>query len=186
MLYKESNNKGIFKSLDWITIGLYVVLLFWCWFSVCGACYDYNKPDLFSFELNSGKQFVWILTSLLLAGALLLIEKRFYYQTSTFVYVMMVLVLLITIFIAPDTKGSRSWIPIGPIKLQPAEFAKFAVALAVGKYMERYGFSLSTFKDFYKVVLLFIVPMLLIIAQKETGTALVYLSFFLVGLIFFH
>ena len=180
MLYKESNNKGIFKSLDWITIGLYVVLLFWGWFSVCGACYDYNKPDLFSFELNSGKQFIWILTSLLLAGALLLIEKRFYYQTSTFIYVMMVLVLLITIFIAPDTKGSRSWIPIGPIKLQPAEFAKFAVALAVGKYMERYGFSLSTFKDFYKVVLLFIVPMLLIIAQKETGTALVYLSFFLV------
>ena len=100
MLYKESNNKGIFKSLDWFTIGLYVVLLFWGWFSVCGACYDYNKPDLFSFDLNSGKQFIWILTSLLLAGALLLIEKRFYYKTSTFVYIMMVLILLITIFIA--------------------------------------------------------------------------------------
>ena len=180
MLYKESNNKGIFKSLDWFTIGLYVVLLFWGWFSVCGACYDYNKPDLFSFDLNSGKQFIWILTSLLLAGALLLIEKRFYYKTSTFVYIMMVLILLITIFIAPDTKGSRSWIPIGPVKLQPAEFAKFAVALAVGKYMDRYGVSLYTFKDFYKVVLIFIVPMLLIIAQKETGTALVYLAFFLV------
>ena len=180
MLYKESNNKGIFKSLDWFTIGLYVVLLFWGWFSVCGACYDYNKPDLFSFDLNSGKQFIWILTSLLLAGALLLIEKRFYFKTCTFVYIMMVLILLITIFVAPDTKGSRSWIPIGPIKLQPAEFAKFAVALAVGKYMEKYGFTMSRFKDFYKVVLLFIVPMLLIIAQKETGTALVYLAFFFV------
>ena len=180
MLYKESNNKGIFKSLDWFTIGLYVVLLFWGWFSVCGACYDYNKPDLFSFDLNSGKQFIWILTSLLLAGALLLIEKRFYFKTCTFVHIMMILILLITIFVAPDTKGSRSWIPIGPIKLQPAEFAKFAVALAVGKYMEKYGFTMSRFKDFYKVVLLFIVPMVLIIAQKETGTALVYLAFFFV------
>lgn len=167
-------------SLDWITIALYVVLLFWGWFSVCGACYDYNKPDLFSFDLNSGKQFVWILTSLILAGALLLIEKRFYYQTTTFIYIMVFLILLITIFVAPDTKGSRSWIPIGPVKLQPAEFAKFAVALAVGKYMEQYGFTLTRFKDFYRVVLIFVLPMLLIVAQKETGTALVYLAFFLV------
>ena len=167
-------------SLDWLTIGLYVVLLFWGWFSVCGACYDYHHPDLFSFSLNSGKQFVWILTSLLLAGALLLIEKRFYYKASIVVYVMMMMVLLITIFVAPDTKGSRSWIPIGPVKLQPAEFAKFAVALAVGKFMERYGFKLSNYKDFIRVVFLFMLPMLLIIGQKETGTALVYLAFFLV------
>ena len=180
MLQRDTNNKGIFTSLDWMTIGLYVVLLVWGWFSVCGACYDYHHPDLFSFSLNSGKQFVWILTSLLLAGALLLIEKRFYYKASMVVYVMMMLILLITIFLAPDTKGSRSWIPIGPVKLQPAEFAKFAVALAVGKFMERYGFRLSNFKDFLRVVLLFVLPMLLIIAQKETGTALVYLAFFLV------
>ena len=167
-------------SLDWVTIGLYVVLLFWGWFSVCGACYDYHHPDLFSFELNSGKQFVWILSSLLLAGALLLIEKRFHYKSSMLVYALMMFLLLLTIFIAPDTKGSRSWIPLGPVKLQPAEFAKFAVALAVGKLMERYGFRLSNSKDFMRVVVLFILPMLLIIAQKETGTALVYLAFFLV------
>ena len=167
-------------SLDGVTIGLYVVLLFWGWFSVCGACYDYHHPDLFSFELNSGKQFVWILSSLLLAGALLLIEKRFYYKSSMLVYALMMFLLLLTIFIAPDTKGSRSWIPLGPVKLQPAEFAKFAVALAVGKLMERYGFRLSNSKDFMRVVVLFILPMLLIIAQKETGTALVYLAFFLV------
>jgi len=176
----ESNNKGIFMSLDWITIGLYVILVIWGWFSVCGACYDYNNPDLFSFSLNSGKQFMWILTSLVLASALLLIEKRFYYQASMFVYVMVILVLVITIFVAPDTKGSRSWIPIGPLKLQPAEFAKFAVALAVGKLMERYGFNLSNLKDLLKVMTLFLLPMILIIAQKETGTALVYLAFFLV------
>ena len=92
----------------------------------------------------------------------------------------MMFVLLITIFIAPDTKGSRSWIPIGPLKLQPAEFAKFAVALAIGKYMERFGFNMSTMREFLKLVAIIVVPMVLIICQKETGSALVYLAFFLV------
>ncbi len=179
-MLRDNNNKGIFMSLDWMTIGMYLILMVWGWLSVCGACYDYNNPDLFSFSLNSGKQFVWILTSILLAGALLLIEKRFYYKASSFIYIMMILILTITIFIAPDSRGSRSWIPIGPIKLQPAEFAKFAVALAVGKYMEHYGFNITTMKDFLKVAVMIVLPMLLIIAQKETGTALVYLAFFFV------
>jgi len=177
---RDDNNKGIFLSLDWVAISLYLVLLVWGWLSVCGACYDYNNPDLFSFSMKSGKQFVWILTAVLLASALLLIEKRFYYKASAFIYIMMILVLVLTIFIAPDSRGSRSWIPIGPVKLQPAEFAKFAVALAIGKYMDRYGFNISNTREFLKVVALFALPMVLIVAQKETGTALVYLAFFLV------
>ncbi|MBQ8676333.1 MAG: rod shape-determining protein RodA [Bacteroidaceae bacterium] len=179
-MQSDSTNKGIFLSLDWITIGLYLILIVWGWFSVCGACYDYDSPDLLSFDLKSGKQFVWILTSIGLACALLLIEKRFYYNASTPLYIMMMLILLITIFVAPDTKGSRSWIPIGPLKLQPAEFAKFTVALAIGKYMDRFGFNMSTLREFLKLTTFIFVPMLLIIGQKETGTALVYLSFFLV------
>lgn len=181
-MYKGyQTNKGIFSSLDWITIGLYVVLLIWGWFSVCGASYDFSNPNVFGFGSNSGKQMIWICTSFILASALLMIEKRFYYNAATFIYVLMIFVLILTIFIAPDTKGSRSWIPIGSsIKLQPAEFAKFAVALAIGKYMDRYGLSLTNMKEFAKVVGMIIFPMLLIIAQKETGTALVYLAFFLV------
>ncbi|MCQ2113078.1 MAG: rod shape-determining protein RodA [Bacteroidaceae bacterium] len=181
MQYVYNSNKGIFMSLDWITIALYVILIVWGWFSVCGACYDYNNPDVFSFDLNSGKQLIWIGTSLLLASALLMIEKKFYYNATTFIYIMMMLLLIVTIFIAPDTKGSRSWIPLGGgVKLQPAEFAKFAVALAIGKYMDRYGFNMSNLSQFFKVVGLFLLPMILIVGQKETGSALVYLSFFLV------
>lgn len=180
MYQNYQSNKGIFSSLDWITIGLYVILIIWGWFSVCGASYDVSNPNVFGFESNSGKQLVWVGTSMLLAGALLMIEKRFYYNASTFIYVVMMILLVLTIFIAPDTKGSRSWIPLGPVKLQPAEFAKFSVALAIGKYMDRYGFSLSNMKEFSKVVAMILLPMVLIIAQKETGTALVYLAFFLV------
>ena len=177
----ESNNKGIFLSLDWTTIVLYLVLLVWGWFSVCGASYSFENPNLFSFEEFSGKQLVWIGTSVFLAGVLLFIEKRFHELSAYFLYGVMMLLLVVTIFIAPDTKGSHSWIPLGAgIKLQPAEFAKFTVALAMGKFMSRYGFYLGKPKNFVATCAFFILPMLLIVLQKETGTALVYLTFFLV------
>ena len=181
MIQNEQGNKGIFLSLDWWTIGMYVVLLVWGWFSVCGASYSFEQPDLFSFEAFSGKQLVWIGTSIVLAGLLLFVEKRFFELSSYFFYGAMMLLLVVTIFIAPDTKGSHSWIPLGAgIKLQPAEFAKFAVALAMGKFMSRYGYDLHKPKDFALTLAFFLFPMLLIVLQKETGSALVYLAFFLV------
>jgi rod shape determining protein RodA len=152
----------------------------WGWFSVCGACYDFNNPDLFSWETNSGKQIVWAGTSLVLAAVLMLIEKRFYDTAAYVIYGAMMILLALTIVIAPDTKGSRSWLPIGGgQKIQPAEFAKFAVALALGKLMDEYGFSIRKTKDISIAIALIVFPMLLIIGQKETGSALVYLAFFL-------
>lgn len=181
MTQNPQTNKGIFLSLDWTTIVLYLVLLVWGWFSVCGASYSFENPDLFSFEEFSGKQLVWIGTSVLLAALLLFVEKRFYELSAYFLYGLLMLLLIVTIFIAPDTKGSHSWIPLGAgIKLQPAEFAKFAVALAMGKFMGRYGYELGRMKDFAVTVALFVFPMLLIVLQRETGSALVYLAFFLV------
>ena len=175
----EQGSKGIFLSIDWVTIMLYVILIMWGWFSVCGACYDFNNPDLFAWETNSGKQIVWGGTSLVLATVLMLIEKRFYDTAAYVIYGSMILLLAITIVIAPDTKGSRSWLPMGPVKIQPAEFAKFAVALALGKLMDKDGFNLKNLKDIGTAIGLIILPMLLIIGQKETGSALVYLAFFL-------
>lgn len=179
-MQQYESNKGIFKSLDWWTICMYIALICWGWASVCGASYDYNNPDIFSWGCNSGKQLVWVGTSVCLGGMLLLVEKRFYDTSAFFIYLVMVLLLLVTIFIAPDTKGSRSWLPIGGVKIQPAEFAKFAVALAIGKYMSKYTFDIHKWKEFAKVAGMILLPMLLIIAQKETGSALVYLAFFLV------
>ncbi|MBP5523509.1 MAG: rod shape-determining protein RodA [Bacteroidaceae bacterium] len=171
--------KSIFLSIDWITILLYVILITWGWFSVCGACYDFSNHDLFGWETNSGKQLVWGGTSLVLAALLMLVEKKFFDSTAYFIYALIIFLLFITIFIAPDTKGSHSWIPIGPVKLQPAEFAKFAVALALGKYMSEYNFSMRNTRHFSTLVAIIVVPMLLIIMQRETGSALVYFAFFL-------
>lgn len=174
------SNKGIFLSVDWMAVGLWFILLIWGWFSVCGACYDFSNPDLLTWNSNSGKQLIWIVTAIILAGTLLLIEKKFYCDISKSLYIGMMLLLLLTVFIAPDTKGSRSWIPIGPIKLQPAELAKFSVALALAKVMDRYGFNIHNRHDFLQALGIILLPILLILMEKETGSALVYLALFLV------
>ena len=176
----NEGNKGVLASLDWFTISLYLILVTWGWFSVCGASYDFINPDIFGWSTNSGKQLVWIGTAIILGSMLLLIEKRFYDTSAYFIYMTMIMLLIVTIIIAPETKGSKSWIPIGPVKLQPAEFAKFAVALTISKLMNTYGFTLANTRQFAQVAVLILLPMLLIICQKETGSALVYLSFFLV------
>lgn len=177
---QENGSKGIFLSIDWTTILLYVILIVWGWFSVCGASYNFSDTDLFAWETNSGKQIVWAGTSLVLATVLLLIEKRFYDTAAYVIYAMMMLLLAVTIVIAPDTKGSRSWLKItSSIKLQPAEFAKFAVALALGKLMDKYGFNIKKTKNISTAIGLILLPMILIICQKETGSALVYSAFFL-------
>ncbi len=173
-------NKGVFRSLDWWTILMYLILVVWGWVSVCGASYDFVNPNIFGWETNSGKQLVWIGTSLLLGATLLMVEKRFYDTSAYFIYMIMIMLLIVTLIIAPETKGSKSWIPIGPVKLQPAEFTKFAVALTIAKVMDTYGFTLSKTTNLLKVIGLIMLPLCIIVCQQETGSALVYLAFFLV------
>ena len=172
--------ESVFKTLDWLTVVIYLCLVVFGWFSICGASYDYSEHDLLDFSTRAGKQFVWIICSFGLAGMLLMLDDLFYETYAYLIYGVLLLLLVVTIFIAPDTKGSRSWLILGPVSLQPAEFAKFATALALARFMNAYGFVLKTWRNALTVGLVIVVPMLLIIAQRETGSALVYLSFFLV------
>ena len=166
-------------SLDWWTIGIYLALLTFGWISVCGASYTYGDTDIFSLDTRSGMQIVWIGTSICLGFVLLTLDDHFYDTFAFFIYVGMLLLLFATIFNPHEIKGSRSWLVLGPLRLQPAEFAKFATALAVAKLMSTYGFTMSKWKHFASACLVIILPMVFIVAQKETGSALVYFSFFL-------
>ena len=163
--------------MDWVTIGIYVLLVTFGWFSICGASYDYNDYDLLDFSTRAGKQFVWIICSFGLGFVLLMLDDLFYDTFSYLIYAALLVLLAVTIFIAPDTKGSRSWLILGPVSLQPAEFAKFATALALAKYMSAYNFTMKHWRDALTVAFLVLCPMGLIVMQKETGSALVYLSF---------
>ena len=166
-------------SLDWWTIGIYLALLTFGWVSVCGASYTYGDTDIFSLDTRSGMQIVWIGTSVCLGFVLLTLDDHFYDTFAYVIYGALLLLLFATIFNPHEIKGSRSWLVLGPLRLQPAEFAKFATALAVAKLMSTYGFTMSNWKHFASACMVVVLPMLFIVAQKETGSALVYLSFFL-------
>ncbi len=170
---------SVWKSLDWITVGIYLLLIVGGWFTVCGACYDFDEPDFFDFSTRAGKQFVWIICSFGLGFVLLMLEDALYDMFAYLIYIALMVLLAVTIFIAPDTKGSHSWLILGPVSLQPAEFAKFATALALAKCMSAYGFTIKQWRNLAMVAFLILLPMGLIIMQHETGSALVYLAFFL-------
>ena len=179
MVLNRDDNRSAFRSLDWVTILIYIALLAFGWFSVCGASYDYGSTDMFDFTSRSGKQLIWIGCSFGLGFVLLMLDDRLYDTLANIAYVGFMLLLLITPFLATDTKGSLSWIKFGSVSLQPAEFAKCATALAVAKLMGAYGFSLQNKRDFIHAATLVLLPVLLIVMQKETGSALVYFAFFL-------
>ena len=163
---------SVLRSLDWWTIGIYVALLIFGWISVCGASYTYGDTDIFSLSTRSGMQIVWIGTSLFLGLVILLLDDKFYDTFSYVIYGFFLILLFLTIFNPHEIKGSRSWLVLGPLRLQPAEFAKFATALAISKLMGSYGFNIHRWKDFIAASAIVVVPMLFIIGQKLLCTVI--------------
>ena len=167
-------------SADWVVLVVYLLLMAFGWFSICGASHEIGDTDFFDFATRSGKQIVWMGLALVIGLVILLIDDQYYDQLTGLLYVLTMVLLLVTPFIAKDIKGSRSWISLGPVNLQPAEFAKCVTALAVAKMCGQYGFSLDKMRNLLKAAFIVLLPMALIIMQKETGSALVYAAFFLV------
>ena len=179
MAQKIDRQQGVLQSLDWWTIAIYMALLVFGWMSVCGASYSFSDPDILSLSTRSGMQIVWIGTSVCLGFVLIMLDDRYYDTFAYVVYVVLLVLLFATIFNPHQIKGSRSWLVLGPLRVQPAEFAKFATALAIAKFMSTYGYNIHRMKDFFASCAIVLVPMMFIVLQKETGSALVYLSFFL-------
>ena len=179
MAQQTGKQPSVLRSIDWVTIILYLALLSLGWMSVCGASYTYGETDIFSLDSRSGMQIIWIGTSIVLGLIILLLDDRIYDTFAYVIFAFMLLLLFATIFNPHSIKGSRSWLVLGPLRLQPAEFAKFATALALAKFMSIYGYDIHKWKHFAVTLAIILLPMLFIVLQRETGSALVYLAFFL-------
>lgn len=179
---QKKEDDHITGSVDWFIPILYLFLVFAGWFSIYGASYDYDHiTSMFDLSGRAGMQLVWIGISATIGFILLKLDSNMYDIFAYFVYAFFILLLIVTIIVAPDIKGSRSWLVItNSIRLQPAEFAKFAVALALARFMNGYNFKLLTFKNLSIIFIMIAFPMVLILLQKETGSALVYTAFILV------
>ena len=179
MAAPNDKHPSVLRSLDYWTILIYLLLLAGGWMSVCGASFDYGDPDLLSRTTRSGMQIVWIGTSIIIGFVLLMLDDRFYDMFAYIIYGLLLLLLFATIFNPHSIKGSHSWLVIGPLRLQPAEFAKFATALALAKFMSIYDYNIHRWRDFASTLAIILLPMVCIVLQRETGSALVYLAFFL-------
>jgi len=178
---RASRSGNILQHLDWTTIGLFLVLVLFGWLNIYGASYTFDQTSIFDFSNRAGKQFTWIIGSIVLAIVLLLIDYKTYDVLAYIAYGAMLLLLLATPFLAHNIKGSMSWISLGPVNLQPAEFAKCIVALTVAKYMGRYEYKIRTWRDLIVPFAIIGIPaMIIMILQKETGSALVFAAFLLV------
>ena len=171
------NYVSVFRSLDWFTIFLYLLLVSTGAVSIYAASYDFDNASMFDFSEFSGKQFLWIGLSLVIGCIILLLDYRVYETYAYPIYGIVILILIATIFLAPDIKGSRSWLVFGPVSLQPAEFGKFATALALAKLFNSYNFVLNAkISNYFRALIIIFLPICLILLQRETGSALVYIS----------
>ena len=178
---RASRTGNIWQHVDWLTIGMFALLAFFGWLNIYGASYTFDQSSIFDFSHRAGKQFVWILSALFMGSIILLIDYKTFDILAYIFYALMILLLLITPILAHNIKGSYSWITIGPVSLQPAEFAKCFTALAIAKYMGRYEYHLRNWRDLLIPFVIIGVPMVIIMfLQRETGSALVFAAFLLV------
>jgi rod shape determining protein RodA len=175
----QREEEYIKKSIDWFTIALYLIMVLFGWFSIYGASYNYeHATGMFDLSGRAGMQLVWIGTSIALGFVILKLDSNLYDILAYYIYAVFILLLIATIFLSTDIRGSGSWLKItDSIQIQPAEFAKFSVALALAKFMSSYNFKLLSPGNLLIIAGLILLPMLLIVLQNETGSALVYLAF---------
>ena len=112
-----------------------MILIFWGWFTIYAASYNFDDTSIFSFDGRAGKQLLWIGCASIIAFVIMMFDTRLLEAYAYPIYGVTILILILTIFIAPNVKGSHSWIVLGPVSIQPAEFSKFAVALCLARFM---------------------------------------------------
>ena len=170
----------LLKNIDWLSIFMYTLLVFMGWLNIYAAVYNDNHSSIFDISQKYGKQIIWIGASFGLGFIIMLTDSKFFTAFSFIIYGLMIALLAAVLVFGKEVNGARSWFEIGSIRLQPAEFAKFATCLAVANVMSRHGFKMMRFSSLLTIGILLALPALLIIKQNDTGSALVYSSFILV------
>jgi len=161
--------------MDWTLVAVYLVLVFIGWLNIYASIHTPEMGSPLSFDLRSGKQFVWILTAFVLALTILfLVNPRLWEVLSSPSYLIVLVLLVAVIFLGSEHKGSHSWFSVGPISFQPAEISKITTSLMLAAVMSRQNFSFGKWKDVLQVAAVVGLPMLIILAENETGSALVY------------
>lgn len=176
-------NRGedITGKLDWIAVLLYVLMVVMGWLNIFASVYDESvKQTIWDLSLNSGRQLIFIAASFIIILAIIIIDMRFYETFAYLFFAIILFVLILIPFIGKEVGGNKAWLGVGSFGVQPSEFAKFITAMAVAKFIGSVGFRMDNLRNQIILFAMIALPMLLILLQKDTGTALVFTSFVLV------
>ena len=181
MILENQTKRGLGQSVDWKLIGCYLLLVLIGWANVFSASHATDGAAVFDFATRSGKQLVWIVTAFGLAAFILfVVPARWWEGLSPWLYAGVVFLLVAVIFLGVEVKGSRSWFAFGPVRFQPAEVSKISTSLLLAALMSQTNYKLASFKGLVLTALVIGLPMLIILGEKETGSALVYVGFIFV------
>ena len=174
----NSARRSLGKAVDWRLVLYWLVLVGIGWINIYASIHSSEPASIFDWSCRSGKQFVWILTAAVLAVVILFaVNPRLWEVVAVPSYFVVLFLLVAVIFVGASVKGSHSWFRLGPVSFQPAEISKITTSLVLATIMGKVGFSFARRGDFLKVAAVVALPMLIIIAESETGSALVYVGF---------
>jgi len=150
------------------------------WLNIYAAVYNDDHKQIFDFSQRYGKQFIWIIAAIVLAVFLMIIDSRFYLFFAWFIYAVVMLMLMLVLVLGKDINGARSWFELGPISLQPSEFAKFGTALALAAYLNNRRNDLTRLKVILPALAIIVFPAILTLLQPDMGSTIVFFSLFIV------
>ncbi len=173
-------NINIWNGIDKISILLFLLMIIMGWFNIYAAVYNENRSGILDLSQRYGKQFVWIVATLVLAIFVVIIDNRFYLFFSWFIYGVMMLLLVLVLIFGKDINGAKSWFEIGALNLQPSEFAKFATTLALAGYLNEKRQDLTKLKALIPATAIIFLPVFLTALQPDLGSSIVFFALFIV------
>ncbi|MBQ2107173.1 MAG: rod shape-determining protein RodA [Bacteroidales bacterium] len=177
-MQEDALDRGLKKTVDWRLIVVYLALMLFGWINIYAAVQSGEPSSIFDLSCNSGKQALWMGGAIVLAALVLFVISSYFWESiSNPAYLVVLVLLVLVIFMSHNVKGSHSWFELGPVKFQPAELSKITTSLLLASIMSRPGFKMSNIRHFIIAALIVLIPMLVIVAESETGSALVYAGF---------
>lgn len=175
-----NRTNNIWKGIDKTSIVLFLILVIMGWINIYAAVYNEEHSGLLDFSQRYGKQFIWIVASIVIAIFIVIIDNRFYFFFSWFIYAACMLLLVLVLILGREINGARSWFEFGGFSLQPSELAKFGTSLALASYLSNRRQDLTHLFSIIPPTAIILIPALLTAIQPDMGSSVVYFSLFLV------
>jgi rod shape determining protein RodA len=171
----QTNRRNPLANLDFLTVFVYMVLVILGIMSIYSASFNVESPKPF-YELGSvsGKQFLFAGTAIGLIVLIFILDYRFVEAMAYIFYGVTILLLIAVLIVGKEIKGQQNWIQFGGFSLQPTEFAKVGISLALARYLGSPGSKLTDKKTWLVIAGLFMIPALLILKQGDFGSLMVF------------